>query len=105
MLILLLALAQAPSIDDTPPIGTTGPVVVPSRCHGGTDADGEIIVCGRVGPSQFRLRPVPDRWHPNTGPGLGFMLGDVKGNAYAAQETTPDGKPDKRIMVTLTKPF
>ena len=105
MLILLLALAQAPVIDDTPPIRATGPVVVPARCQGGTDADGEIIVCGRADPDQFRLRAVPDRWHPNTGPGLGFMLGDVKGNAYAAQEATPDGKPDKRVMVTLTKPF
>ena len=103
MLILLLALTQA--TDDTPAIRASGPVVVPARCQGGTDEGGEIIVCGRTWPEQFRLRPVPDRWHPNTGPGLGFMLGDVKGNAYAAQEATPDGKPDKRIMVTLTKPF
>jgi len=104
MLILLSLLAQA-AIDGTPTIPTTGPVAAPARCHGGTDANGEIIVCGRVDTEQFRLRPVPDAYHPNKGPGLGFMLGDVAGNAYVAQEKTIDGKPDKRIMVTLTKPF
>jgi hypothetical protein len=105
MLALLALLAQAAPIDDTPPIRATGPVIVPARCHGGTDAAGEIIVCGRVDPEQFRLRPVPDRYRANTGPGVGFKLGDVSGNAYVAQQKSPDGKPDKRIMVTLTKPF
>ena len=105
MLILLPLLAQAAPIDDTPPIRATGPVIAPARCRGGTDADGEIIVCGRVDTEQFRLHPVPDAYRANAGPGLGFKLGDVSGNAYVAQEKTPDGKPDKRIMVTLTKPF
>jgi len=105
MLIPLLALAQAAATDHTPPSRASGPAAVSARCQGGTDAAGEIIVCGRGDTEAYRLRPVPDRWHPNTGLGLGFMLGDVKGNAYVAQEATPDGKPDKRIMVTLTKPF
>jgi hypothetical protein len=105
MLILLSLLAQAAPIGDAPAMRTTGPQVAPAPCLGGTDANGEIIVCGRVDTERFRLRPVPDAYHPNKGPGLGFMLGDVAGNAYVAQEKTLDGKPDKRIMITLKKPF
>ncbi|WP_267387679.1 hypothetical protein [Sphingomonas sp. GC_Shp_3] len=105
MLLLLALLAQAVPIDDASPIGEAGPKVAPPRCRGGTDANGEIIVCGRTDPEQFRLRPVPDAYHRNNGPGLGFRVGSVDGNAYVAQESTPDGKPDKRIMVTLKKAF
>jgi hypothetical protein len=105
MLVLLPLLAQAAPIDDTPPIRSVGPMIVPARCRGGTDANGEIVVCGRGDSESPRLRPVPQRYHVQTGPGVGFKLGDMTGNAYVDEEKTPDGKPDKRIMVTLIKPF
>ena len=75
-------------------------------CPRQDDADGDIIVCGRIDPdAQYRLRPLTSRYDPVGGPGVGMRVGKGQANLYAAQQASPDGKPDKRIMVTLKLPF
>ena len=78
----------------------------PTRCPERTEDDGDIVVCGRVEPQeQFRLRPLSRDYDPAGGPGLGFKVGAGQGNVYAATQQSPDGKPDKRVMVTVKLPF
>ena len=78
----------------------------PTRCPARTEEDGDIVVCGRTEPQeQFRLRPLTQRYDPVGGPGTGFRVGGGQGNVYAEGQQSPDGKPDKRIMVTLKFPF
>ena len=38
-------------------------------------------------------------------PGIGMKVGAGRANLYTTSQVSPDGKPDKRIMVTLKLPF
>jgi hypothetical protein len=78
----------------------------PADCSGKADADDDIVVCSRKDANEhYRLRPLTHQYDPVGGPGIGFRVGPGQGNVYAAQQKSPDGKPDKRIMVTLKMPF
>jgi len=68
-------------------------------------ANGEIVVCGRTGqPSPYRLPLGPPP--PEQPRSVRFKLpGDVAGNVHLEQRMSPDGIPDHRIMVHLTKKF
>ncbi|CUS44709.1 MAG: hypothetical protein V4610_01020 [Pseudomonadota bacterium] len=99
--LLVMLQAAAGPVADTPP-----PRRNPTRCPELTVEEGDIVVCGRPEPQeQFRLRPLTRRYDPVGGPGTGFRVGSGQGNVYAATQQSPDGKPDKRIMVTLKFPF
>ena len=90
-------------IDDAPGrrTGRAGRRACPAREDGG-----DIVVCGRVDPNeQYRLRPLTHRYDPVGGPGIGMRVGPGQANLYATGTQSPDGKPDKRIMVTLKLPF
>jgi hypothetical protein len=91
--------AQAARVDPPTPTGS-------ESCRSRSDDDGEIIVCGRTDNGRYRLKPLTTQYDKLKGPGLGFDLGNgAQGNVYAATTQSPDGKPDKRIMVTVTMPF
>jgi hypothetical protein len=91
--------AEAARVDSPPP-------AKPATCRARSDEDGEIIVCGRTNNGRYRLRPLTTQYDKLKGPGVGFDLGNgAQGNAYTTQTVSPDGKPDKRIMVTVTVPF
>ena len=103
MIVALLSMLQAvagPAAD--PP----APRRNPTRCPEKTEDEGDIVVCGRAEPQeQFRLRPLTRDYDPIGGPGIGFKVGEGQGNVYAATQQSPDGKPDKRVMVTVKFPF
>ncbi|MDH7973366.1 hypothetical protein QH494_14345 [Sphingomonas sp. AR_OL41] len=110
MIVILSALAQvvaAPPI--VPPI--SGPVATVHRdaisaCAAKPVEDGDVVVCGRIDHGErYRLVPLTHRYDPVPGPGLGVKVGQGQANAYVATQQSPDGKPDKRIMVTLKLPF
>jgi len=111
MLILLQAAVPMSSPKPKPASLDVVQPVRPQRaihaaCPRQDDADGDIIVCGRVDPdAQYRLRPLTSRYDPVGGPGIGMRVGQGQANLYAVQTKSPDGKPDKRIMVTLKLPF
>ncbi len=78
----------------------------PDTCRSRSDENGEIIVCGRTNNGRYRLQPLTTQYDKPKGPGIGFDLGNgARGNAYTTRTVSPDGKPDKRIMVTVTVPF
>lgn len=105
-LLMLLLQAAAP---ESPPAAAT--VAIPLRvrrpCKVSPDPN-EIVVCGKRHDDQFRLKPIPlpaGMKRPIDGPGVDFDMGDVHGNLYADQVGRPDGLPDRRIMIRLTKAF
>jgi hypothetical protein len=95
----------APMPTDSAPVDPPTPTKS-ETCRSRSDEDGEIIVCGRTNNGRYRLKPLTTQYDKPKGPGLGFDLGDgARGNVYAMTTQSPDGKPDKRIMVTVTMPF
>ena len=103
MIVALLAMLQAAA---GPAADPPAPRRNPTRCPDKTEDEGVIVVCGRAEPQEhFRLRPLTRDSDPVGGPGLGFKLGAGQGNVYAEGTQSPDGKPDKRIMVTVKFPF
>ena len=107
MMIAILVLLQAATpIAAGPADRDEVPRQKPTRCPLRMDDEGDIIVCGRAVPQeQFRLRPLSQRYDPVGGPGVGFRVGAGTGNVYAVTQQSPDGKPDKRLMVTVKLPF
>ncbi|MDB5705329.1 MAG: hypothetical protein JWN66_2445 [Sphingomonas bacterium] len=107
MIAAILAMLQAAAPATAGPTeNNDAPRRNPTRCPGRAEEDGDIVVCGRPEPQeQFRLRPLTQRYDPVGGPGTGFRVGAGQGNVYAEGQQSPDGKPDKRIMVTLKFPF
>ena len=102
MLILLQSAIPA-TVEEAKPYS---PRVTHTVCPGQDDAAGDIVVCGRVDANeQYRLKPLTHQYDPVKGPGLGMRVGAGQANLYAATQQSPDGKPDKRIMVTLKLPF
>lgn len=109
-LLMLLLQAAAP---ESPPAAAI--VAIPLRlrkpCEISPDPNpepNEVVVCGKRHDDQFRLKPIPlpaGMKKPIDGPGVDFDLGDVHGNLYADQVGRPDGLPDRRIMIRLTKAF
>ena len=97
MMILVLALQAAPAMP---------PQAAKPQCPPAT-TPGEVVVCAKADQERYRLRPLPSRFEtPKTGPGLEFDLGKgAKANVYSSGETSPDGKPDKRIMAKVRIPF
>jgi hypothetical protein len=103
MIAALLAMLQAAA---GPAGDAPAPRRNPTRCPERTEEDGDIVVCGRPEPQEeFRLRPLTRKYDPVGGPGIGFRVGAGIGNVYAQGTQSPDGKPDKRIMVTVKLPF
>ena len=103
MIAAVLAMLQAAS---GPAAEAPAPRRNPTRCPERIEEDGDIVVCGRPEPQeQFRLRPLTREYDPVGGPGIGFRVGAGTGNVYAQGTQSPDGKPDKRIMVTVKLPF
>jgi hypothetical protein len=100
---LMMLQAAGPAAPDD------SPAVSPKRmrpCAAQDDDSGDIVVCGRVdADEQYRLKPLTHRYDPVGGPGIGMRVGPGQANLYAAGTRSPDGKPDKRIMVTLKLPF
>ena len=99
--IIMLSLQSGPMLPARP-----APPPKPRECAP-PEKDGEVVVCAKADQEQFRLRPIESRFEKRkTGPGLEFDLGGGKtANIYSTGETSPDGKPDKRIMVKLKMPF
>ena len=107
MLILLQTAAPPPPAPDEHRAGVDlPPAWHPTHCPG-VEGDNEIVVCGkRDAAEQFRVRPLPEKYAPVGGPGIGLDLGKGKrGNLYAVQGSTIDGKSAPRIMATLTMGF
>lgn len=62
--LLILGIQTA---DGPPPRQDDLRVPIQKRCTpGGTGED--IVVCDRTDPDQYRLKPLPDRYEPTTGP-------------------------------------
>ena len=102
MLILLQSSIPA-SVEEAKPYSPRGTHIV---CPRQDEAGGDIVVCGHVDANeQYRLKPLTHQYDPVAGPGIGMRVGAGQANLYAAQQASPDGKPDKRIMVTLKLPF
>ena len=100
---LMMLQAAGPAAPDDAPAGRLEAM---RPCAAQDDAGGDIVVCGRVDANeQYRLRPLPHRYDPVGGPGIGMRVGPGQANLYATGTRSPDGKPDKRIMVTLKLPF
>ncbi|CAN5403761.1 hypothetical protein BH10PSE14_BH10PSE14_39570 [soil metagenome] len=110
MIAIVFALAQA---DAGPPAAraVSGPVATVHRdaisaCAATPVEDGDVVVCGRIDHGErYRLTPLTHRYDPVSGPGIGVKVGQGQANTYVVTQQSPDGKPDKRIMVTLTLPF
>ena len=100
---LMMLQAAGPAAPDD------APAAVPKTlrpCPAREDDGGDIVVCGRVDANeQYRLRPLTHRYDPVGGPGIGMRVGPGQVNLYVTGTQSPDGKPDKRIMVTLKLPF
>lgn len=105
-MLLMLLQSSVPVVPEPARVDSTSPAR-PKACRARPDNDGEIIVCGRIDNGRYRLKPLTTQYDDKSiGPGIGFDLGDgVRGNAYTTQIMSPDSKPDKRIMVTVTFPF
>ncbi len=102
-ILMLLQSASPASVEEVRPYS---PRLVHSVCPSQDDAGGDIVVCGHVDANdQYRLKPLTHQYDPVPGPGIGMRVGAGRANLYAAQQASPDGKPDKRIMVTLKMPF
>lgn len=105
---LLLAQVVTPAISS----GAAGPAdpgghpVARPRCNEVGQDDGDVVVCGRIDHGeQYRIRPLTHRYDPVGGPGIGMKVGQGQANVYSTGQVSPDGKPDKRIMVKLKLPF
>lgn len=107
-IILLLAQVVTPatsSVAAGPADLSSHPVARP-RCNEVGREDGDVVVCGRIDHGeQYRIRPLTHRYDPVGGPGIGMKVGQGQANVYSTSQKSPDGKPDKRIMVTLKLPF
>ena len=105
---LLLAQVVTPAISSAPagpPSSGTRPVAHP-RCNEVGQEDGDVVVCGRIDHGeQYRITPLTHRYDPVGGPGIGMKLGQGQANMYSTSQKSPDGKPDKRIMVRVKLPF
>jgi hypothetical protein len=102
-MLILLQSATPASVEEAKPYS---PRVAPTVCPKEDDAHGDIVVCGHVDANdQYRLKPLTHQYDPVPGPGIGMRVGAGQANLYAATQQSPDGKPDKRIMVTLKLPF
>lgn len=110
MILPMLIALQTAAPPETPPDRRASvelpPAWHPSACPS-ADAGGDIVVCGkRDAAEQYRVRPLPEKYAPVGGPGIGIDLGKgVRGNLYAAQGGTTDGKTSPRVMFTVTKSF
>jgi hypothetical protein len=106
MMLALLAIVQTASPPDperTPRASVDLPQAWrPGSCpkDGGGD---DIVVCGsRDAAEKFRVRPLPQKYGPVGGPGVGVALGDgLRGNVHAE----PGRMGDAQAMVTITKAF
>ena len=108
MYFLLLAQVVTPatSVDAAGPPTAAPRAVVRQRCADTGLEDGDVVVCGRIDHGeQYRLTPLTHRYDPVPGPGIGMKVGHGRANLYTTSQASPDGKPDKRIMVTLKLPF
>lgn len=114
MTTLLMLLLHAAAPESRPAAATVAiPLRVRKPCEVSTDPNpnpdsNEVVVCGKRHDDQFRLKPIPlpaGMKKPIDGPGMDFNMGDVHGNLYADQVGRPDGLPDRRIMIRLTKAF
>lgn len=108
---LLLAIQAAPP-PDVPETRRVASVDLPAAWHPAgacpsRQSDTDIVVCGRPDAAERdRLRPLRENYAEVGGPGIGFRLpGKAQGNVYSTQERSPDGKPDKRIMMTVKMAF
>jgi hypothetical protein len=110
MTVTLLVLAQMIAGPPAAPVAA-GPVATVhgdaiSSCATKPDDSGDVVVCGRIDHGeQYRLKPLTHRYDPVPGPGIGMKVGQGQANVYSTSQKSPDGKPDKRIMVRLKWPF
>ena len=110
MIVTLLTVAQVIAGPPATPVAAGSVATVHrdavSSCAAKPDEDGDIVVCGRIDHGeQSRLKPLTHRYDPVPGPGIGMKVGAGHANLYTTSQVSPDGKPDKRIMVTLKLPF
>lgn len=95
-LMLLGAMVQALVPDGDPPAA----VLPKPDC---TPRAGEVVVCGRGDPDQFRLKPVPERYvEPPVRVGTGLGQGEV---AVEAEQRDLPGASAPAAMVRLKLPF
>jgi hypothetical protein len=110
MIVTLLVMAQMTAGPPAAP-AAAGPVSTVHRdavssCATEPDENGDVIVCGRIDHGeQYRIKPLTHRYDPVGGPGIGMKVGQGQANVYSTSQKSPDGKPDKRIMVKLKLPF
>ena len=99
----VLQMAAPPSADSAAAKGVQLPPAWHSSACPVSDGGSDIVVCGkRDAAEKYRLRPLPEKYAPIGGPGIGVDLGNgARGNLHTEQ-----GRPgDKRVMVTVTMPF
>ncbi|MDB5708719.1 MAG: hypothetical protein JWL96_789 [Sphingomonas bacterium] len=105
---LLLAQVVTPAVSLSaagPPDRSHTPVAHP-RCNEIGEEDGDVVVCGHIDHGErYRIQPLTHRYDPVGGPGIGMKVGAGQANVYSTSQKSPDGKPDKRIMVKLKLPF
>ncbi len=105
ILLIAQAIVGPPAAAATTPVSTVRTDEI-SKCTAKPVEDGDVVVCGRIDHGErYRLKPLTHRYDPVPGPGIGVKVGQGQANAYVATQQSPDGKPDKRIMVTLKLPF
>lgn len=106
MLVLLQTAVPPATTPDHRAIVDLPAAWTPTTCPPTADG-GDIVVCGRQDAAeQFRLRPLPEKYVPVAGPGMGFDLGKgARANLHTERGGTIDGKVSKRVMMTVTMPF
>jgi hypothetical protein len=106
ILLLVQVVTPATSTVVAGPADYSGHPVARPRCNEVGQEDGDVVVCGRIDHGeQYRIKPLTHRYDPVGGPGIGMKVGQGQANVYSTSQKSPDGKPDKRIMVTLKLPF
>lgn len=105
MAVIWLMLVQTETSGGSSPPVATVQLVPERRCR--PDTDGDIVVCGRVDNSLYRLQKLPDQYQrDNDGlPRARHVLGDGSTVSAETEQVDVGGFPSKRLMLRWKKGF